>query len=88
LASWALRRSELVALGFEDVNDHPQGRVGTIPRSKTNQEGLGAEMFTAGAERGSGGTVSLGHTDEHVQRATRPFKLVGESEACGHGPGL
>ena len=31
----ALRRSELVPLDFEDVNDHPQGLVVTIPRSKT-----------------------------------------------------
>src|ERR1039458_2829238 len=40
----ALRRSELVALDFEDVNDHPQGLVVTIPRSKTNQEGSEPEL--------------------------------------------
>ena len=40
----ALRRSELVALDFEDVNDHPQGLVVTIPRSKTNQEGTEPEL--------------------------------------------
>ena len=40
----ALRRSELVALDFEDVNDHPQGLVVTIPRSKTNQEGIEPEL--------------------------------------------
>ena len=40
----ALRRSELVALDFEDVNDHPQGLVVTIPRSKTNQEGNEPEL--------------------------------------------
>ena len=40
----ALRRSELVTLEFEDVNDHPQGLVVTIPRSKTNQEGTEPEL--------------------------------------------
>ena len=40
----ALRRSELVALDFDDVNDHPQGLVITIPRSKTNQEGTEPEL--------------------------------------------
>jgi integrase len=40
----ALRRSELVALDFEHVNDHPQGFVVTIPRSKTNQEGTEPEL--------------------------------------------
>ena len=35
----ALRRSELVALDFEDMDDHPLGLVVTIPRFKTNQEG-------------------------------------------------
>jgi site-specific recombinase XerD len=40
----ALRRSELVALDFEDVNDHPQGLVVAIPRSKTNQEGTEPEL--------------------------------------------
>jgi integrase len=34
----APRRSELVGLDFEHINDHPQGLVVTIPRSKTNQE--------------------------------------------------
>jgi integrase len=40
----ALRRSELVALDWEDVNDHPQGLVVTIARSKTNQEGTEPEL--------------------------------------------
>ena len=40
----ALRRSELVALDWEHVNDHPQGLVATIPRSNTNQEGTEPEL--------------------------------------------
>ncbi len=40
----ALRRSELVTLDFEHVNEHPQGLVVTIPRSKTNQEGTEPEL--------------------------------------------
>ncbi len=31
-------------LDFEHVNDHPQGLVVTIPRSKTNQEGIEPEL--------------------------------------------
>ena len=33
-----------MALDWEDVNDHPQGLVVTIPRSKTNQEGTEPEL--------------------------------------------
>ena len=40
----ALRRSELAALDFDHVNEHPQGLVVTIPRSKTNQEGTEPEL--------------------------------------------
>jgi len=40
----ALRRSELVGLDFEHINDHPQGLVVTIPRSKTNQEGTEPDL--------------------------------------------
>jgi site-specific recombinase XerD len=40
----ALRRSEIVALDFDHVNDHPNGLVVTIPRSKTNQEGIEPEL--------------------------------------------
>jgi integrase len=40
----ALRRSELAALDFEHVAEHPQGLVVTIRRSKTNQEGIEPEL--------------------------------------------
>ena len=40
----ALRRSELAALTVERVNDHPNGLVLTIPRSKTNQTGTQTEL--------------------------------------------
>lgn len=39
--SGAFRRSELVALGYEDVRFTGEGLVVTIPRSKTDQEGEG-----------------------------------------------
>jgi integrase len=40
----ALRRSELAGLDVSHVNEHPQGLVVTIPRSKTNQEGAEPEL--------------------------------------------
>ena len=43
LVGWwgALRRSELVALNVGDIDDHPQGAVLHLRRSKTDQEGRG-----------------------------------------------
>ncbi len=40
----ALRRSELAALSVERVNEHPNGLVLTLPRSKTNQTGVHTEL--------------------------------------------
>jgi site-specific recombinase XerD len=40
----ALRRSELAALTVDQVNDHPNGLVITVPRSKTNQRGDHTEL--------------------------------------------
>ncbi len=40
----AFRRSELVALDGEDVSVRPEGIVLTVRRSKTDQEGAGAEV--------------------------------------------
>lgn len=40
----ALRRSELAGLTLEDVGDHDNGLVLTLPRSKTNQYGDAAEL--------------------------------------------
>jgi len=40
----ALRRSELVAMDLEDLADHDNGLVLSIPRSKTNQEGTKPEL--------------------------------------------
>ncbi len=40
----ALRRSELAALTVDRVNDHPNGLVLTVPRSKTNQTGEHTEL--------------------------------------------
>jgi len=40
----ALRRSELAALRVEDVEDHANGLVLTLPRSKTNQTGESTEL--------------------------------------------
>ena len=40
----ALRRSELAALRVDQVNDHPNGLVLTVPRSKTNQTGERVEL--------------------------------------------
>ena len=40
----ALRRSELVALEVDQVAEHPNGLVLSIPRSKTNQTGERAEL--------------------------------------------
>jgi integrase len=40
----ALRRSEISALNIEDIRDHPNGKVLTLPRSKTNQAGEHAEL--------------------------------------------
>ena len=40
----ALRRSELAALHVEHVDEHPNGLVLSLPRSKTNQHGTEAEL--------------------------------------------
>ncbi len=40
----ALRRSKLAALRVEDLGEHPNGLVVSIPRSKTNQTGAQAEL--------------------------------------------
>ena len=40
----ALRRSELAALQVEHVDEHPNGLVLSLPRSKTNQHGIEAEL--------------------------------------------
>jgi integrase len=40
----ALRRSELAALRVEDLAEHPNGIVLTLPRSKTNQTGETPEL--------------------------------------------
>lgn len=40
----ALRRSELASLSVDDISDHPNGLVLTLPRSKTNQTGEEAEL--------------------------------------------
>lgn len=41
----ALRRSELAALTVEHINDHPNGLVISLPRSKTNQSGDHHELI-------------------------------------------
>lgn len=46
----ALRRSELAALQRKDIRFTPQGMVVTVSRSKTDQDGHGAEV---GIERGA-----------------------------------
>jgi site-specific recombinase XerD len=40
----ALRRSELAALAVDQLAEHPNGLVLALPRSKTNQYGLEAEL--------------------------------------------
>lgn len=40
----ALRRSEIAALHLEHIDEHPNGLVLTLPRSKTNQHGAQAEL--------------------------------------------
>jgi hypothetical protein len=40
----ALRRSELAALTVDQLAEHPNGLVLALPRSKTNQYGLEAEL--------------------------------------------
>jgi site-specific recombinase XerD len=40
----ALRRSELANLAVDDIDDHPNGLVLTLPRSKTNQTGEDTEL--------------------------------------------
>ena len=40
----ALRRSELAAIRIEDLDDHPNGMVLALPRSKTNQTGEHHEL--------------------------------------------
>ncbi len=46
----ALRRSELVALDVEDLEDHPGGLLVRIARSKTDQEGRGHRIEVAYGE--------------------------------------
>jgi site-specific recombinase XerD len=40
----ALRRSELAAMTVDQLTDHPNGLVLTLPRSKSNQRGEAAEL--------------------------------------------
>ena len=40
----AFRRSELVALNLEDLEESPEGMLVTLRRSKTDQEGLGRRV--------------------------------------------
>jgi site-specific recombinase XerC len=40
----AFRRSELVALDVEDLEETPEGMLATLRRSKTDQEGLGRRV--------------------------------------------
>ena len=40
----AFRRSELVALNVEDLEEMPEGMLATLRRSKTDQEGLGRRV--------------------------------------------
>jgi hypothetical protein len=40
----AFRRSELVALNVEDIEETPEGALVTLRRSKTDQEGLGRRV--------------------------------------------
>jgi integrase len=40
----AFRRSELVALNVEDLEESPEGMLVTLRRSKTDQEGLGRRV--------------------------------------------
>jgi site-specific recombinase XerD len=40
----AFRRSELVALNVEDLEETPEGMLATLRRSKTDQEGLGRRV--------------------------------------------
>jgi hypothetical protein len=42
----ALRRSELVALDFEDVNDHPQGLVVTIPAPRPTKRAPSPSLWS------------------------------------------
>ena len=84
----ALRRSELVALDWEDVNDHPQGLVVTIPRSKTNQEGTEPEfvVLPIGPEPGPlpcAGPALLGRACRHQLRSGLPARLHRQQ---GRGP--
>lgn len=53
LLGWAacLRRSELVALDVGDIAPHPKGLLVTVRHSKTDQDGAGAAVFVARAER-------------------------------------
>ena len=40
----AFRRSELVALNVDDIEETPEGMLATLRRSKTDQEGLGRRV--------------------------------------------
>ena len=40
----ALRRSELASLQVDDIGEHPNGLVLTLPRAKTNQTGEHVEL--------------------------------------------
>jgi len=43
----ALRRASLVGLNVEDVEDHPEGLLVNVRRSKTDQEGIGHRIEVA-----------------------------------------
>lgn len=69
----ALRRGEIVALDVEDVVEHPNGLVLSIPRSKTNQLGDQPELVV----------LPRGSTAERC-----PVRALGEwLAAAGHDDG-
>jgi len=59
----ALRRSELAALTVEDITDHDNGLVLTLPRSKTNQTGEHTELVVLprAGNRAHCPVTTLGH---------------------------
>jgi hypothetical protein len=62
----ALRRSELAALAVDQLAEHPNGLVLSLPRSKTNQYGLEAELVVL-PRTGHPGPLP-GHRPHHVAR--------------------
>lgn len=60
----ALRRSELTAITLEDLQEHPNGLVLSLPRSKTNQYGQDAELTVL--PRAWQSRPLPGHRDHHL----------------------